>query len=228
MISLFLVAPRIFRPLAWTWTARPLCALGRAAYSTSKHDTPTVLTREEALALKEVDSRAYHRYRYATDKNFRERIQRNNRKFRRKPENKNMRIIHDYEYNRKIPGILEGKRSANLKDYREKLEIRRSRLLASHILKNLRWIKEGWTWKLHEPVITPDRVDHDCTACQRSRYLRLWWREKSNQSRYTCSTCFANKFDLVVPESEQDKELPRLLTDPTHPPPPPPPPPPKD
>ena len=135
MISLFLVAPRIFRPLAWTWTARPLCALGRAGYSTSKHDTPTVLTREEALALKKVDSNAYLRYRYATDKNFREKIQRKNRKFRRKPETKTIRIINDYEYNRKIPGKLEGKRSANLKNYREKLELRRVMLLATHILK---------------------------------------------------------------------------------------------
>lgn len=57
--------------------------------------------------------------------------------------------------------------------------------------------------------------------------MKHWWKEKprpdatdvkSNQDRYMCNHCFANDWDLIVPEKHSGK-LPRIFTSPDHPPP---------
>jgi hypothetical protein len=87
---------------------------------------------------------------------------------------------------------------------------------------------QEWAWKSHTPVLDKDRIDHTCTACGNIRFLKLWWKEKPlgkaaadatlDQDRYICHNCFANNFELMVPESYLGK-LPRLFTSPDHPPP---------
>ncbi|KEQ92186.1 hypothetical protein AUEXF2481DRAFT_434906 [Aureobasidium subglaciale EXF-2481] len=67
-----------------------------------------------------------------------------------------------------------------------------------------------YTWKSHEPVTFSDRVDLRCTACDSSRYLKFWWREKTlgksvkgntTTDRYMCNRCFANDWPRMVPET---------------------------
>ncbi|KAI4726493.1 hypothetical protein E4T49_05722 [Aureobasidium sp. EXF-10728] len=71
------------------------------------------------------------------------------------------------------------------------------------------------------------RVDHHCTACGRNRFLKFWFKEKlpphvtdtqPDEDRYMCNACFANNWDLVVPETCSGK-LHRVFTSPDYPPP---------
>jgi hypothetical protein len=72
-------------------------------------------------------------------------------------------------------------------------------------------------------------VDHHCTACDEIRFLKHWWKERlhpdamdtdSGQDRYMCNHCFANDFNLMVPENCSDiPRLSRLFTSPDFPPP---------
>ena len=108
----------------------------------------------------------------------------------------------------------------------EKLSVRRATTLGIRVFAES-WRMEAWTWKTHKPVSYHDRVDHHCTACDRIRFLKHWWKEKprpdttdvkSNQDRYMCNYCFANDMDLIVPEKYSGR-LPQIFTSPDHPPP---------
>jgi len=104
------------------------------------------------------------------------------------------------------------------------LGTRRSIRLLQHVFSTRRLTKT-WTWKTHKPVSYHDRVDHRCTACDQIRFLKYWWKEKpcdeakdtsSDQDRYMCNHCFANDWNLVVPEKYSGKS-PLLFTSPDHP-----------
>ena len=101
---------------------------------------------------------------------------------------------------------------------------RRSDRLLQRVFSTWR-TTETWTWKTHKPVSYHDRIDHRCTACGKLRFLKYWWKEKpcdkatdtsSDQDRYMCNHCFANDWNLVVPEKYSGK-LPLLFTSPDHP-----------
>jgi hypothetical protein len=98
----------------------------------------------------------------------------------------------------------------------EKLSTRRATKLQQFIF-NKPWRLRAWKWKTHTPISYLDRVDHHCTACDENRFLKHWWKEKlrpeatgtdPNQDRYMCNHCFANEFNLMVPENRS--EIPRL------------------
>lgn len=110
----------------------------------------------------------------------------------------------------------------------EQLSLRRAHTLIKHVFNGRsRRIIETYTWKTHSPVSSDDKVEHHCTACHRPRFLKHWWKEKPrpeatetnpDQDRYMCNTCFANNWDLVVPETYSGR-LPRMFTSPDYPPP---------
>ncbi|KAH0348502.1 hypothetical protein KCU81_g3318, partial [Aureobasidium melanogenum] len=109
----------------------------------------------------------------------------------------------------------------------EHLRLRRANGLASFIRGSKRWAQENWSWPTHQVVLTAARIDRHCTSCNQIRRLNLWWKEKHPpqgleteppHDRYMCNSCFANSWELVVPEGSIEK-LPPLLTSPDHPPP---------
>jgi hypothetical protein len=110
----------------------------------------------------------------------------------------------------------------------EKLSTRRATKLQQYVF-HTPWRKETWTWKAHTPISYHDRVDHHCTACDEIRFLKHWWKERlhpdamdtdSGQDRYMCNHCFANDFNLMVPENCSDiPRLSRLFTSLDFPPP---------
>lgn len=76
---------------------------------------------------------------------------------------------------------------------------------------------KNWSWRSHAPVIYNTRVEHHCTACDRERYLALWWKEKiststTDESRYMCNACFASDSERIMPEKHPAK-LPGFFTD---------------
>jgi hypothetical protein len=110
----------------------------------------------------------------------------------------------------------------------EKLSTRRATKLQQSVF-NKPWRLEAWTWKTHTPISYNDRVDHLCTVCDENRFLKHWWKEKlrpeatdtdPDQDRYMCNHCFANNFNLVVPENRSEiPRLSQLFTSPNYPPP---------
>ncbi|CAD0091250.1 unnamed protein product [Aureobasidium vineae] len=210
MLSLFSLTSRFFRPPPWTSTAHSLLSLGRVAHSTNQDSK---LDQESLLALKQQDPLAYRRWRYHNDKEFREA----DLKRRRKPAIREQQKVQTRKHD-KTPAKQQYLREYNARKWREDLSGRRSISLFK-FLQNSRWSREGWTWKLHEPVITPDRVDRHCTACQRDRFLKVWWATKAEPITYVCNPCFANDFDIVVPEG-QHKWLPGIFSSPHLPSPP--------
>jgi hypothetical protein len=166
--------------------------------------------------LKKHDPGAYRRWRYINDDEYRRRIRESNFKYSRSPEGREKKKAIFRENNQK-PATKQYQREHYAQSTRESLRHRRARWLVAMLQKS-RWIKEQWTWKLHVPVKTADRVDHRCTACDKNRFLRLWWATKVEPTTYMCNACFASDFDLMVPEGHH-KKLPRLFTDPSHPPP---------
>ncbi|KAL2034417.1 hypothetical protein VTO58DRAFT_105131 [Aureobasidium pullulans] len=59
-------------------------------------------------------------------------------------------------------------------------------------------------WTTHKPVITTERVEHDCATCHRAYHngVKLWWKRLSHRSEpkdsspeepavYDCHNCFA-------------------------------------
>jgi hypothetical protein len=145
------------------------------------------------------------------DDEYRKRIQKQRLNYCRSPETREKLKASFREINQ-TPARKQYKHELHMKSMRENLGFRRTKALANS-LNNGRWIKEGWTWKLHTPVITPDRVDRHCTACHKDRFLKLWWATKAEPTTYLCNTCFANDFDLMVPEGQHGK-LPAVFTSP--------------
>lgn len=137
--------------------------------------------------------------------------------YRRSPDGRE-KIKANLRKTQQAPARKLYRKESNAQRYQQSLFLRRAMWLNA-FLRNGRWLKEGWTWKLHTPVKTPDRVDRHCTACDRDRFLKLWWATKAEPTTYVCSSCFANDFNLVVPEGQHDK-LPAIFTSPDHPPPP--------
>ncbi|KEQ68563.1 hypothetical protein M436DRAFT_58224 [Aureobasidium namibiae CBS 147.97] len=142
------------------------------------------------------------------------------RKFGRKPENREKTKQKNREYRKKHPGVEHLQH--------EQLSIRRATRLVEQVFSGRsKTIANTYTWKTHTPVSFDDKVEHHCTACHRFRFLKHWWKEKSrpettetssNHDRYMCSRCFANDWNLVVPETFSGR-LPRLFTSPDYPPP---------
>ena len=68
------------------------------------------------------------------------------------------------------------------------------------------WVQQTFTWKTHEPVRYPAKVNHCCTDCHstKRRGLMLWWREKKNPETYLCHACFASDSDRAKPIELQD------------------------
>ncbi|KAG9559372.1 hypothetical protein KCU71_g5876, partial [Aureobasidium melanogenum] len=110
----------------------------------------------------------------------------------------------------------------------QNLKKRRADTLSAYLNGSRRPSQENWSWPTHTHVHYPDRIYHRCTKCDRTRFLSMWWKEKlpgkhsntddASQDRYMCNYCFANSWDLVVPEGNIER-LPRLFTSPDYPPP---------
>ncbi|KAH0339577.1 hypothetical protein KCU81_g7161, partial [Aureobasidium melanogenum] len=208
MFALSSLTWRFFRPFTCTGTAHSLWSLRRLAYSTSQDNEvdPGYL-----FALRKQDPSAYAKWRYHNDPEFRERMKLARRKYLRRPEIRK-RKLHISRTPESVQYMREYDRSLD----ERKLHMRRRSQRLFRILSENRWIREGWTWKLHTPVITPDRVDHHCTACQKDCFLRVWWATKAEPTTYICNSCFASHFDLMVPEG-QHKRLPQIFTSPDYP-----------
>lgn len=221
MFSLLSLSSRVFQQSTWTRTAQSLWPYSRSASWISqetKSTTQDPQADQESMLdlLKKNDRNAYARWRYHNDDEYRKRKLESVVKYSRSSKGREkMKAI--FRENNQKPATKQYQREYYAQSTRESLRFRRGRWLVA-ILQQSRWIKERWTWKLHVPVKTADRVDHHCTACDRNRFLRLWWATKVEPTTYMCNTCFASDFDLMVPEG-QHKKLPRLFTDPSHPPP---------
>lgn len=103
--------------------------------------------------------------------------------------------------------------------YQESSEFRRTcglmRFIRYHFM--LGGLDKNWSWKTHTPLLYPTRVDHHCTACDRDRYLKNWWKQKSDTSktdepRYMCTSCFASDPERMMPE-RHPSNLPGFFTD---------------
>ncbi|KAI4833694.1 hypothetical protein E4T44_09276, partial [Aureobasidium sp. EXF-8845] len=175
-------------------------------YQRDVHASSTPKQRQERSAIR--------RQLYAASPELRESLAEMRRKFKRKPDVRERLKEYFKVRNRSRkqlgPRDLMGRRATWLNNL-----IRRQQLS-----------RQGWTWKSHTPVLEQDRVDHTYTACGNVRFLKLWWRENlpgkatdanSDQIRYMCNHCFANKWELVVPETYPGK-LSRLFTSTDHPP----------
>lgn len=208
MLSLSSLTSRFFRPLTCIGSVQFLWSLRRVPYSTSQdnHVDPEYLS-----ALKKHDRAAYVKWRYHNDEEYRQAILRAQRKYHRKPEVRDKRNAVTRVYDRN-PRRQQYLRDHSAHDYRQNPSYRRSNLLLS-VLRRGRWSKEGWSWKFHTPVITPDRVDHQCTACQQHRFLKVWWATKAEPTTYMCNLCFASNFDIMVPEGHH-KRLPQIFNSP--------------
>ncbi|KEQ80789.1 hypothetical protein M438DRAFT_280717 [Aureobasidium pullulans EXF-150] len=208
---------RICRPSS---AAQPFVWLVRSTYSTSQHDPAQEAAHQQSLAdevaAKKAAKAAYARQRWATDPEYRQKQIECMKRYKRSPATRWKTLKYCKEYN-------EGRRESVIQRVRESrrtnLVLRRSNALQEIIDKGSRWTKEGWTWRTHAPAPSSDRVEHCCTSCEKLRYRKLWWKEH-NSDQYMCNSCFANHFDLVVPENVMGK-MPLLFTSPTHPPPPP-------
>lgn len=234
-------------PLTWLlppslrsnlWPPRPLASLcsGIAAFSSTRHAAITKAARSESEEARYQQLLEYQRNRRAkeTDEQRQKRLARMRERytvFRAKEtdEQRQERLAATRKYQREIWRKIRPEGIARLRQMRdENLEIRRAVALDYFCRKNKRWAKENWSWPTHQVVRTAARVDHHCTSCDRIRSLKLWWKEKvlrqasnhdATQDRYMCNYCFANRWDLVVPEGNI-KRLPLLFTSPDHPPPP--------
>lgn len=213
MLSLSTSTSRFFRPFTRIGPAQ-LWSLRRIASSASQenHVDPQYLS-----ALRKHDRAAYAKWRYHNDEEFRQATLRAQQKYHRKPEIREKRNAATHVYH-SSPRMQQYLRDLSAHIYRQNLSHRRSQRLLK-ILSRGRWIREGWTWKLHTPVITPDRVDHHCTACQQHRFLRIWWATKAEPTTYMCNSCFASDFDIMVPEGEH-KRLSQIFKSPDLPSPP--------
>ncbi|CAD0089700.1 unnamed protein product [Aureobasidium vineae] len=107
----------------------------------------------------------------------------------------------------------------------EALATRRATSLQG-FLASKRWERDNWIWRTHKPALYDDRVDHHCTACDKNRFLKGWWKEKNpahdtdthpDKDRYMCNACFANNWDLMVPIAYSSKLIP-IFTSPEYPP----------
>ena len=59
---------------------------------------------------------------------------------------------------------------------------------------------EHWTWKTHELVWYPERVEHHCTTCHRNTPLKIWFRPKINPEILECRRCFTRD-TRCIPEN---------------------------
>lgn len=216
MLSIWSLSTRVFQPQTWTRTAQSLWALSRTASSISQETKAlgqdTEVDQESALAaLRRGKRNAHRKRRYHNDDEFRKRILEANTRYFRTPEGREKMKAHFRELS-STPARKLYSKEWHAQRYEQSLQIRRARALRL-VLHAKRWIKEGWTWKLHTPVKTPDRVDRHCTACHQNRFLMLWWATKAEPTTYLCNMCFANDFDLMVPEGTH-KKLPAVFTSP--------------
>ncbi|KAH0384008.1 hypothetical protein KCU92_g4824, partial [Aureobasidium melanogenum] len=212
MFSLSSLASRFFRPFTCTGTAHSLWSLRRLASSTSQDNDadPGYLS-----ALKKQDPAAYRKWRRHNDQEYRQNRLRAQQRYRRRPDVREQKVAAQHILNRS-PKNLQYKRQYDRSLDEPKIRMRRRSQYLFKVLSGNRCITEGWTWKLHTPVVTPERVDHHCTACQRDCFLRVWWATKADPTTYICNSCFASDFDLMVPEG-QHKKLPRIFTSPDYP-----------
>ena len=215
MLSLWSLSTRVFQPHTWTRTAQSLWASSRTASSISqetKSSSQDTEMDESALArLKRDDYNAYLRWRWRNDDDYRERLLKTCTKYIRTPEGREKKKASSLIRNKKLAVASYGNK-VDAQRYNESLEYRREQSLRI-TMTNKRWVNEGWSWKLHTPVKTPDRVDRHCTTCDRNRFLKLWWATKAEPTTYVCNSCFANNFDLMVPEG-QHKKLSPVFTSP--------------
>ncbi|KAG9667289.1 hypothetical protein KCU99_g9899, partial [Aureobasidium melanogenum] len=149
MFSLSSLASRFFSPFTCTGTVHSLWSLRRLASSTSQDNDadPGYLS-----ALKKQDPAAYRKWRYRNDQEYRQTRLRAQQRYRRRPDVREQEIV---QYERQYDRSLD----------EPKIRMRRRSQSLFKVLSGNRCITEGWTWKLHTPVVTPERVDHHCTAC---------------------------------------------------------------
>ena len=147
----------------------------------------------------------YYRLRYQSDRDFRMAEVLRCRKRASSPEGveRTRKKILKYRHADKARLALR---------YRESSAVRRTQNLVLHIRKQIRagLLNENWSWKTHAPLISPTSIDHHCTACDRDRYLKVWWKEKSEASttdepRYMCTPCFASDPERMMPEKHPAK-----------------------
>lgn len=153
-----------------------------------------------------------YRYRYYNDPEFRRAEKIRGRVYGKTPQRQ--------EYLRKAHLKRNPSDIARLRSfYKESSAYRRTRSLTMFILYHFKLgqLDENWSWRSHAPLVYPSRVDHHCTACDRDRFLKIWWKEKSitstiHENRYMCTLCFASDPERIMPEQHPAK-LPAFFTD---------------
>ncbi|KAH0377828.1 hypothetical protein KCU92_g9025, partial [Aureobasidium melanogenum] len=231
------------RSLASLWSG--LAAFSSTRHAAITRPAPERESEEAraAEARRREYQREWHRAARAkeTEEERHERLARRRQKYASSPEMRKRRSEYHFEHRRDPESQAkqaEYNRVHRLKDPYKRilhlrqvragdLKLRRADGLASFLGQSKRWVQENWSWPTHQVVRTAARVDRHCTSCDKIRRLKLWWKEKhppqrlnteSPQDRFMCNYCFANSWDLVVPEGNIEK-LPPLLTSPDHPPP---------
>lgn len=202
-------------PRSNVWAPWPFASpwSGIAAFSSTRHVNTTRAAREHES--EEARAAEAQRREYRKQYNF---------EYKRNPDNQAKQAEHNRRHHLKN----RTKNILYLRQLRaEDLRLRRANTLASFIRLSKRWAQEKWSWPTHQVLLTAARVDRHCTSCNQIRRLKLWWKEKqspqgleteSPQDRYMCNSCFANSWELVVPEGAIEN-LPPLFTSPDHPPP---------
>jgi hypothetical protein len=223
MLSFFSLSSRVFQAKTWTRPVQSLWSCSRTVSSISQ----TTESTSQDTKLDQVSApppwtkdnpNLHHKWRYQNDDEYRKRIKDSLAAYRRTPLGRE-RLKAGNRLRNQRPERKQNKAEISARLRQESLIHRRATAL-SDSMKSGRWIREAWTWKLHTPVVTPDRVDRHCTGCHQDRFLKLWWATKAEPTTYMCNSCFANDFDIMVPEGQQ-KPLPPVFTSPHLPVPPP-------
>jgi hypothetical protein len=223
MLSLFSLSSRVFQANIWTrpvqslWScSRTVSSISQDTKSTSQDTKPDQVSAPPRSTKDDPNLR--HKWRYRNEDEYRKRTKDVKTNYRRSPLGREKTNAAHREYGQR-PERRQSKVEVRARLQRESLAYRRATALALSMHTG-RWIKEAWTWKLHTPVVTPDRVDRHCTGCHQDRFLKLWWATKAEPTTYICNSCFASDFDIMVPEG-QHKPLPPVFTSPHLPLPPP-------
>lgn len=59
-----------------------------------------------------------------------------------------------------------------------------------HWIRITEWHSADLPWKSYRPELSPERISHHCSGCNRSDCkTRLWWSSIDSE-KYLCSTCW--------------------------------------
>ncbi|CAD0088366.1 unnamed protein product [Aureobasidium mustum] len=216
MFALASIASCSTRPCIWHPATRSFSYLNRLRQESARNAEEEVAHQQASERKRLADRVARFRERYANDPAFRQKMIDNGRKRYRQPER---RIKANACYRAKYQANREYYVKAHERAWAEDLSRRRTSYLVTLIARGA---AERATWRTHAPIAYTERVEHYCTGCNRIRFLRRWWKEKSealgkaeqpDSDRYMCNHCFANDWPRVVPETYEGR-LPGIFKSP--------------